>query len=398
MQRLNRTLYFTYVALCVAVFVLALVWPPFRAMSYAPLRELLMPPPPPIIVNLLYSTEKEDWLAEVIPAFEGGRYTVDGRPIRLALHKMGSREMYLAVLNGNKKPDLISPAGSLQISLLRDLSARKPTFARPVVRDVDCRSVVNTPLVLVAWRDRAEALFTGGDTSRLWQQLHDAVVNPAGWKAFGEQYAGWGLVDFAHTDPLASNSGFMTILAMTYSFFDKTTGLSAADILDPDYQAWFLEFENSIADFGSSTGTFMKEMIAYGPSKYELVTVYESTAIEQAANAVGRYGELRVYYPPATVMSDHPFCVLDADWVTPEKKRAARMFMDYLLSPPAQALALRHGFRPVDPTLGLTGSDSPFVRFANLGLQVELPPDQIEVPPGDVLDTLLNLWQRGTQR
>jgi hypothetical protein len=113
---------------------------------------------------------------------------------------------------------------------------------------------------------------------------------------------------------------------------------------------------------------------------------------------VGRYGELRVYYPPATVMSDHPFCVLNADWVTPEKGRASQAFMDYLTSAPLQQLALlKYGFRPVDSSQPLDQAGSPFARYAGIGLSASLPPE-VAVPPGGVLNTLLDFWARSTNK
>jgi ABC-type sulfate transport system substrate-binding protein len=131
---------------------------------------------------------------------------------------------------------------------------------------------------------------------------------------------------------------------------------------------------------------------------YDMVAVYESTAIEQADNAKGRYGELRVYYPPATVMSDHPFCVLNAEWVTPEKAQAAKAFVDYLTSRKAQELALfKYGFRPADDSIALDQAGSPFARYAANGLMVQLPP-QVQVPRGEVLNTLLDFWSRNVRK
>jgi ABC-type sulfate transport system substrate-binding protein len=153
-----------------------------------------------------------------------------------------------------------------------------------------------------------------------------------------------------------------------------------------------------VAKFGDSTGTFMQEIVAYGPSLYDLVAVYESTAIEQAENAEGRYGELQVYYPPATHMSDHPFCVLDAEWVTDQQALAASMFVDYLTGREMQEIALvQHGFRPVDGDIPLDQAGSPFRRYAVAGLRTDLPPE-VDTPPGDVLSTLLDFWTRNVRR
>jgi ABC-type Fe3+ transport system substrate-binding protein len=395
--RINKVLFGLYLLLTVAVLIVALASPPVRAIAYAPLRDLVLPPPEPVVVSVLYSTEKAEWIAEAVKRFEARNPRLEGRPIELELKKTGSREMYLSVLEDTERPDLISPASMLQINLLEDLSASK--FGMPVVDADDeevCRSVLETPLVLVAWKERAAVLWGADPNGRLWLRLQDALTNPEGWEAYGRPE--WGYIKFGHTDPLRSNSGFQTLLLMTYNYFGKTDGLTAADILgDAQYQQWLTEFEGTISQFGDSTGTYMQEIVAYGPSLYDFVAVYESTAIEQAENAVGRYGELQIYYPPATHLSDHPFCVLEADWVSPEKARAAQVFMDFLASREMQELALEHGFRPADKDIPLDQEGSPFQLTAVSGLQAELPPE-VTVPPGNVLNTLLDFWARNVQR
>ena len=398
MPRKNIFLFSLYLLLCVSLFVSTLAVPALREnklLAYAPVRDLALGALlPPVEVSVLYSTEKDAWLKEAVARFQAEGHTLDGRPIQVKLKTMGSREIYLAVLNGTEKPDLISPAGSLQISILQDQSAAK--FGQAIVNLADtnsCRSVLHTPLVLVAWRERATVLWGDNPNSHMWKRLHDALVDPKGWETYG--HPEWGYIKFGHTNPLKSNSGFMAIMLMTYNYFDRTSGLTSKDVLDAGYQQWFSEIESTISDFGESTGTYMRDMVAYGPSKYDMVAVYESAAIEQADNAVGRYGELRVYYPPATVMSDHPFCILKSDWVTPEKQRAAQIVMDYLTSQPIQQLALlKYGFRPVDSSIALDQAGSPFNRYANIGLQAGNLPPEVDVPAGDVLNTLLDFWAR----
>ncbi len=301
MPRRNWILFAFYTLLCAGFFIGALVFPTIRenrVLAYAPVRDAVLNAAlPPVEISVLYSTEKDAWLKEVTADFEAEHHTLDGRPIKLSLKALGSREIYLAVLNGTEKPDLISPAGSLQISILQDQSVN--IFGHAVVNPADkttCRSVLTTPLVLAAWRERADVLWGSGPDAQLWNQLHDALMDPKGWGTYG--HPEWGYIKFGHTNPLLSNSGFMTIMLMTYGYFNKTGGLTSQDLMDAGYQRWFLDLENTISDFGESTGTYMHDMVAYGPSKYDLIAVYKSSAIEQADNAVGRYGELRVYYPP----------------------------------------------------------------------------------------------------
>jgi hypothetical protein len=394
--RISKIIFLLYLLLTIGVLVAALAVPQVRALAYAPLRDLLVPPPEPIVVSVLYSTEKAEWMATAVERFQDTNPRLEGHPIELELKKMGSREMYLAVLDGAEQPDLISPASSLQISLLEELSASK--FGRPMVdpRNTEtCRPVLETPLVLVAWKERTAVLWGDDPNSHMWLRLHGAVTAET-WDTYGRPE--WGYIKFGQTDPLRSNSGFQTLLLMTYNYFDKTQALTSKDVLDPGYQDWYIEFGRNVAKFGDSTGTFMQEIVAYGPSLYDMVAVYESTAIEQAENAVGRYGELQVYYPPATHLSDHPYCVLQAEWVTPQEARAAIKFVDFLTgSEMQQSALLQHGFRPVDRDIPLDQPGSPFQRYAVSGLRIDLPPE-VETPSGNVLNTLLDFWTRNVER
>jgi hypothetical protein len=398
--RLNWILLLLFGLATIGIFVAALVFPQFRAVAYAPVRELLLPPPTPVTVTVLYSTEKEAWLNEAITEFEASNAKVDGHPVKVQLEKLGSWEINAAVLDGSRKPVIVSPASSLQIAALQDASTAQ--FGKSLVNPADtasCRSVVKTPLVLVAWKERGDVLWGQQPGAALWRDIHAALVNPQGWAALN--HPDWGYIKFGHTDPLKSNSGYMTILLMTYGYFDKTSGLTSAELLtNADYQKWFIEAENSMGQFENSTGPLMQKMIAYGPSTYDFVAVYEATAIEQADNAVGRYGELHIYYPPALLWSDHPFCILNADWVEPQQAQAAKLFIDYLTSQPVQELALlKYGFRPVEPSIKLEQPGSPFDRYAANGFKADLSAiPEVEIPAGNVLNTLRDFWARNVAR
>lgn len=390
----NKYIFGFFISFSVIILSLAVIFPALRAVAYAPLRDLILPPPEPIIISLLYSTEKADWLDEVIQDFYRTNPRVNGRSIELTLKKMGSREMILEVMDGQEQPVIISPAGSLQISILEDLSASK--YGEPIVKLNDasiCTKVLKSPLVLVAWRERAKVLWGESLPSDLWQSLHDSLIDPQGWAAVG--HPEWGYIKLGQTNPLKSNSGFMTLLLMTYGYYGKSSNLTFSDIQDnPNFQTWLLEIENSISKFGDSTGTYMEEIVTYGPSMYDIVAVYEATAIENAEYALGRYGELRIYYPPQTIISDHPFCLVNAEWVSEQQVEAARVFIEYLIGEEAQRIAMiNYGFRPVTSGISLEQPGSPFTKFATNGIQMDLPPE-VEIPDGAVLNTLLDFWSR----
>ena len=217
-MNVNRThwaLLGVYILVSIAVFIASLVSPAVRSMAAAPLRDWILPPPTPITVTLLYSSEKEAWLKEAILDFQATRPRVGGRAIEVQTKSYGSRDMVLAVLDGKEKPVMVSPASMLQISILQDQSTAK--FGKPIVNVNDratCKPVLSTPLVLVAWRERADVLWGQAPPADLWRKLHDDLVNPQGWAAHDRPE--WGYIKFGHTSPLSSNSGLMTLLLMTY--------------------------------------------------------------------------------------------------------------------------------------------------------------------------------------
>jgi hypothetical protein len=79
---------------------------------------------------------------------------------------------------------------------------------------------------------------------------------------------------------------------MSLEFHGKRL-LEVGDVLKPDYQKWVKEVEKGVTKFETSTGTFMTDMIRFGPSKYDIAVVYESLAIcrRRSSRPTGRWCE-----------------------------------------------------------------------------------------------------------
>lgn len=343
-------------------------------------------------ITFLYSTEKKDWVEAAAASFQQ-----EHPAIKVSLEGRGSLDAAQAILDGREKPTVWSPADSAVLRLLEsDWAADPSRGALFAERGEDApQPLVTTPLVFVVWEDRANVLLRASEGRAVsWKTIHKAVASDQGWPAIGGK-AEWGFVKLGHTDPTRSNSGLQAILLATLEYYNKRSGLTVGDLLDPKYQEWIRQLEKGVTRFETSTGTFMTDMVRFGPSKYDIAVVYENLAISQIANAQGRWGSLRVYYPPLTLWSDHPAAVLQAPWVTPRQKEAARQWLAYLRSRPVQEKALGFGFRPADPSVPIKAADgsSPFTRLAEHGIQVEVPP-AAEVPEGPVVRTLLSMWTR----
>jgi ABC-type Fe3+ transport system substrate-binding protein len=342
-------------------------------------------------ITLLYSTEKEAWIKAATEAFEKDHPDID-----VKLVGKGSLEAANAIVDGKEQPTLWSPADSLVLGLAgNDWQTKNggSLFAADGTEDAP-QALVITPLVFAIWEDRADVLLKSGNNKVTWKTIHDAVVSNQGWPAVGGK-SDWGFVKLGHTDPTLSNSGLQALVSMSFEFYKKSNGLTVADVLDPKYQTWVKEIEKGVTKFETSTGTFMTDMVRFGPSKYDLAVVYESTAVSQLENAQGRWGNLKIYYPATTLWSDHPVALLQAPWVNDAQKKAARSYITFLRSKPMQEMALNFGFRPADPSVPIKGPNpnNPFNRLAPYGVQIEIPP-AANPPETAVVRNLLTMWSR----
>jgi hypothetical protein len=342
-------------------------------------------------IEVLYSTEKKDWIEAATAAF-----AKEHPEITVKLSGKGSIEAAQGLMEGKDKPVLWSPADSMVLNLAAgDWQTKygKALFAGEGAVEAP-QPLVLTPLVFVVWEDRAEALLKASDGKLSWKTIHDAVNSNRGWPAVGGK-SEWGFVKLGHTDPTRSNSGLCALLLMSLEFYKKNSGLTVGDLLDPKYQAWVKETEKGVTQFETSTGTFMTDMIRFGPSKYDIAIVYENLAASQLENAQGRWGNLKLYYPATTIWSDHPMGLVQGDWVTEPQKAAAKLYLQHLRSRPMQEQALNYGFRPADTQVPVKTADphNPFVRLAPYGLQVDIP-TAAATPDAAVVRNLITMWSR----
>jgi ABC-type molybdate transport system substrate-binding protein len=353
-----------------------------------------VPPAGQTEISMLYSSEKKDFIEAAAASF-----LKDHPEIKVTLNPKGSIAAAQAIVDGKEKPTVFSPADTLVQNLLAsDWQTKNRTDLFATSGDDAPQPLVITPLVFVAWEDRAEVLLKAAGGTITWKSIHKAVTSNEGWPAIKGK-AEWGFVKLGHTDPTQSNSGLQTLLSMTLEYHGKTTGLEVGDILKPKYQDFIKELEKGVPKFEVSTGQFMTDMVRFGPSKYDIAVVYENLAISQIENAQGRWGNLKIYYPSTTLWSDHPIAVVKGDWVTPAQKAAAKVWIDYLKSRPMQELALSFGFRPADPTVPIKTADAknPFTRLAPQGVKLQINP-MATPPDGQVIRNLMMMWSRVVQK
>jgi Bacterial extracellular solute-binding protein len=333
-------------------------------------------------IGIAYGTEKKNWLE-----WAAREFAKSGQgQIKLNLIPMGSLEGAQALVGGDKRINVWTPASGLYKDIfVQDWQIK---HSRPPILKEE--SLALTPMVFVIWSERFEA-FKAKYAELGFDSIRKALAEPTGWDAIAKQ-PDWGLFKFGHTLPNESNSGLMTLVLMAYEHHKKSKNLTLADVVDAQFQTKLSGIERAVSP-STSTGTLMREMVLKGPSTFDAVFVYESVAIDYLKSAQGRWGEIRVVYPRLNMWSDNPYYIIDADWSTSEQKRAAEVFLEFLMSEPVQRVALEHGFRPGNPSVPVMFPESPFAQYQRYGLKNEIT--QIAAyPQPEVINNLLAAWQR----
>jgi Ca-activated chloride channel family protein len=294
---------------------------------------------------------------------------------------MGSGEAIDEVLEGRRQPDLISPASAAFIKLGNAQSQSK--YGKDLIGSTD--NLLLSPVVIAMWKPMAEALGWGKKPIG-WSDILSLARNQKGWDAYG--FPQWGRFKFGHTHPQFSNSGLMSLFAEVYAATGKTAGLSVADVAKPHTAEFLSGIERSVVHYGSSTGFFGRQMFSSGPQYLSAAVLYENMVIESYSQNNLPFPVVAVYPKEGTFWSDHPIGVVEREWVTPERREAAKAYIQYLLQKPQQEKAIAYGFRPGSVDVPLA---SPIDQAH--GVNPQEPKTTLEVPSVPVIDSIMNLWQ-----
>jgi Ca-activated chloride channel family protein len=336
----------------------------------------------PIELSILYGSEKKTWLEEAIAAFNRERQaSKTGRAIRVTGKAIGSGEAMAAILDGTERPTVFSPASGAYVTLLNEAWQSRGNHTKPIAPAGD--ALVLSPIVIAMWRPMAEAL--GWPAQPIgWNDILSVSRDRNGWGK--HDHPEWGAMKLGHTHPEYSNSGLLSVLAIAYAGAKTTRGLSAADL--PKVERFMTDVEDAIVHYGKSTGFFSDKMVERGPTYLSAAVLYENLVIESYAKT--RPLDLVAIYPEeGTFWSDHPYSVLDAEWVAPEQREAAAELLAWLKARPQQERAMALGFRPVDPAIKITAPID-----AAHGVDPLQPQTLLEVPDAATLNALLDTWRR----
>jgi Ca-activated chloride channel family protein len=329
-----------------------------------------------------YGSEKEKWINDVTEAFNrSGAKTKGGKTIFVRALPMGSGESIDNILSGRVQAHLTSPASAAFIKLGNAESRAKT--GKDLIASTD--NLVLSPVVIAMWKPMAEAIGWGKKPLG-WADILALARNPKGWQAYG--YPQWGKFKFGHTHPEFSNSGLISLFAEAYAASGKTAGLKLADLEKPQTKQLIAGVEQSVVHYGSSTGFFGRKMFTNGPEYLSAAVLYESMVVESYSQSNLPFPVVAIYPREGTFWSDHPVGIVERDWVTPEHREAAKIYIQYLLARQQQEKAIEYGFRPASLDVPLAAPlDSAH------GIDPKEPKTTLEVPPVDVINGILQAWK-----
>jgi Ca-activated chloride channel family protein len=329
-----------------------------------------------------YGSEKEKWIGDVTTAFNrGGAKTSQGKTVFVRALPMGSGETIDNILSGRLKAHLASPASAAFIKLGNAESRVKS--GKDLIASTD--NLVLSPVVIAMWKPMAEAIGWGKKPLG-WSDILSLAQNPKGWSAYG--FPQWGKFKFGHTHPEFSNSGLISLFAEAYAASGKTAGLKLADLEKPQTKQLIAGVEQSVVHYGSSTGFFGRKMFANGPEYLSAAVLYESMVVESYSQNNLAFPVVAIYPKEGTFWSDHPVGVVERDWVTPEHREAAKLYIQYLLARTQQEKAMQYGFRPASLDVPLAAP----LDTAH-GINPQEPKTTLEVPSVDVINGILQAWK-----
>lgn len=338
-------------------------------------------------VDIIYGSEKKEWLEPLVQQFNDAKNkTSDGKTIKIHATPMGSIESVRGIIDGTLQPTVWSPASSVYLPVAN--AEWKKSHATELFSG-NPNDLVLSPVVIAMWRPMAQAL-GWPDKPIGWEDISLLATSTEGWSEFG--HPEWGGFKFGHTHPGYSNSGLVSIIAETYAGLGKQRGLSTDDLRSSELKQFLKDVESSIIHYGTSTGFFAERMFEFGPSYLSAAVLYENLVVAQETKRLsGESSQIPVvaiYPKEGTFWSNHPFVILDAPWVEPAQKEAAKLFEDFLLAEQQQLRALDLGFRPADPSLPLV---SPL--DTQHGADPTQPKTILEVPSAAVINGIQLLWR-----
>lgn len=304
---------------------------------------------PDIIVEIASSNTIADWTTAVAEQFNSERHTtVDGKVISVELVNSTSGEAQRAILDGTLQSDVWIPGDMSWVLAANEVWADRNGM--PLVQE-SCTATIFAPIGLAMWQPMVEALGWPGPINI--GTLIAISTSEEGWGLVG--HPEWGSFKLGHTHPDYSDDGLLAMNFIAYRALEQTEGVTVEDIYNDLVFGALYTLEQNTYHYGIESRDLLDLMATRGPQYLHAVTTTEADTLRTNAELADdmRFPMVFVFPEFGTFWSEHPYCILDTEQVSDEKREAATIFLDYLLLPAQQELAMESYLRPLDPAIEL---------------------------------------------
>jgi len=326
--------------------------------------------PSNISFTFLYTSEKQGWLEEVTPAFEEWFFERFNITVNVDLLVTGSHDSVNLILQESAQPTAWSPASSIWIPYLNQ---KWTSLGKGQEIAKDSTPLVLSPVVIAGWSS-----FFEENNVNSFKDLYQLAADGTDYK-------------YGHPDPRLSNGGVMAeVLEFAEALGKKPEDFDADDFKNENAKNFVKIIESKAVMYGKSTGFFGRWAAENGPSAIDCFAVYESVVISNSEKASQKWGDslVAVYPEDGTLLSDHPFVILDATWVSEYQKFAASQYLFYLLQEQNQDKAQDYGFRPANPNVPL--NENVFNEKNGVEFEIKIP--TYRPLSGEVMEILFTVW------
>jgi len=336
-------------------------------------------PTPQVAVSALTvacSPEKELAFTALVDRFNAQRFkTPDGQVMQIVPLQLDPEAMLTAVLSGNADFQAMTPDSSVWLGQLDQAWGRQRGDEAATVVGETVRYAVS-PVVIAAWESLAREM-GWPERAISWQDLLARAQSDPNFR-------------WSHPST-SSASGLLATLAEFYAGAGKTRGLTIEDVKAQTTLDYVAALEKTVRYYGQGNEpALIEQALKEGRAFLDAFVVQEQMVVYFNTHRRDQERLVALYPVEGALWEDHPLALLETEGLTPYHRQVFARFRDFLLSTEAQQLILRHGYRPANLSIPLSGPDSPLT--ADNGVNPAEPKTALQIPGANVVQVVREVW------
>lgn len=308
---------------------------------------------PPVTITVAVDPLIREWAAAVVADFNAsGSRVASGRQVVVTLTEIRDMEVWQnRRWNAQDHPQAWIAASSASVTYAAAAGLPLRTFDA---------SLATTPIIWMAYTDRADRLTARG-SSRLDWPLIQTAAEAGRWSDTNA------LVNLALTLPNQTMAGLGALVSGAASYH-RVAELTGTQLSDAGLRAWLRPIIRNVPNYNQIGGDIGAFIARTGRSATDFAIGAESQFLTQYA-AISRAAAVTFAYPEYTVVLDFPLARWDDATVTTDETQAVTNLRTFLRAPRQQTALLSYGLRPSHQALD-DQTDAPlFSASAGAGIQ-----------------------------